>query len=151
AGIEMLHSLRRATAKARRQATASAVFSFLIAIPLINSALVDLRALRLLVAVLFGIDACRYAIAAARQEDRRSRLLAMAGAVGNAAVLLLIAAPIERETSWVVAIAGALRIAGIAWNIVTAPVYVTSDADQTVVGELGLTGQPDAVAIAADV
>ena len=52
---------------------------------------------------------------------------------------------------WVVPIAGALRIFGIAWNIAAAPVYTTRDADETVLDELGLADQPGAAAIATDV
>ena len=54
-------------------------------------------------------------------------------------------------STWIVAIAGALRIAGIAWNIMTAPVYATTEADQSVIDELGLADEPEAVAIAADI
>jgi uncharacterized membrane protein HdeD (DUF308 family) len=59
AAIEMLHGLRRATVQARRQAAASALVSLLIALPLINASLVTLPALRLLVALFFGIDVVR--------------------------------------------------------------------------------------------
>ena len=49
------------------------------------------------------------------------------------------------------ALAGAARIAGIAWNIATARIYDTSDADQTIAADLGLHDHADAMAIAAEV
>ena len=54
-------------------------------------------------------------------------------------------------TAWVMALAGAARMAGIAWNITTARIYDTSDADQTIAVELGLDDEPEAMAIAAEV
>ena len=151
AAIEMLHGLRRATAKARRHAAASALVSFLIAFPLINSSLVSLPALRLLVAIFFAVDVARYAIEAVRQTAPVERRLAAAAAVGNAAVLLLIVLPRAWVSSWIIAVAGAARIAGITWNIVTAQIYATTDADQTIVADLGLEDDPGALAIAAEV
>ena len=69
AAIEMLHGLRRATVQARRQAAASALISLLIAFPLINASLVTLPALRLLVALFFGIDVVRYGIQSIRHKE----------------------------------------------------------------------------------
>src|SRR5262245_28701689 len=62
AAIEALHGLRRSTVAARRQATIGAVISMLIALFLINASYVAPRALRILVAGWFGLDAIRYAI-----------------------------------------------------------------------------------------
>ena len=53
--------------------------------------------------------------------------------------------------TWAFAIAGALRIAGIAWSIMAAPVYTAADAHDTVVSELGLADEPAAVEVAAEV
>ena len=132
AAIEMLHGLRRATARARRQAAASALISLLIAFPLINASFVSLPSLRLLVALFFAVDVVRYAIEAIRQKSSGRGRLAAAAAMGNAAVLLLVVLPRAWVSAWVVALAGAARIAGIAWNVATARIYDTSDADQTI-------------------
>ena len=67
-------------------------------------------------------------------------------ALGNLAVLLLLLLARGWALTWVVTIAGALRIFGIAWNIVTAPIHTASDADDTVVSQLGLSDEPEAVA-----
>ena len=151
AAIEMLHGLRRARVRARRQAATSALISLLIAFPLINASFVSLPALRLFVALFFAVDVVRYAIDAIRQKDRSGRRLAAAAALGNAVVLLLVVLPRALVSGWVVALAGAARIAGIAWNILTARIYETSDADQTIATELGLVDEPEAMSIAAEV
>ena len=151
AGVEALHALRRATAAARRQATVGALISLAIALFLINAPLVASEALRYVVAAWFTIDAVRDGLGSFRRETRAERWLAAAAALGNAAVALGLVLAHGWMLAWVVAIAGALRICGIAWNIMAAPVYTTAEADETIVSELGLTDQPGAAAIAAEV
>src|SRR4029434_5540868 len=53
--------------------------------------------------------------------------------------------------TWGVAIAGALRIFGIAWNIMTAPVLTATDAGETDVHEVRLGDEPEARTLAAGV
>ena len=151
AAIEMLHGLRRSTARARRQAAASALISLLIAFPLINASDIAFPALRLLVAIFFAVDIVRCGIDAIKQKELRARRLAAAAALGNAAVLLLVVLPRAWVSAWVIALAGAARIGGITWDIVTARIYGTGDADQTIAAELGLDDEPEAMAIAAEV
>ena len=121
AGIEALHALRRSTSAARRQATVGALISLMIALFLINAPLVAGQALRLLVAGWFAIDAARYAIGAVRASDRTDRVWTALAALGNPPSLLLLLLARGWALTWVVTIAGALRIFGVAWNIVTAP------------------------------
>ena len=151
AGIEALHGLRRATAASRRQATTGAVISMMIALFLINAPFVAAHALRLLVAGWFGLDALRNAIGAVRRPRREERRLSIVAALGNAAVLVLLLFTRGWVLTWVVAIAGALRIAGIAWNIMVAPIYAATDAHESVISELGLDDEPEAVALAAEI
>ncbi len=149
AGVELLHAFRRSTSTARRQATGGAVISMMIALFLINAPFVTANALRLLVAGWFAVDGVRYAGRVVRESTRTERMLAALAALGNAAVVLLLAS--GWGLTWVVTIAGALRIFGIAWNIMIAPIFSATDADETVISELGLTDQPEAVRIAAEV
>ena len=93
----------------------------------------------------------RYAIGAFRRTDGAGRTLAALAALGNTSLALLVVFAPGSAEAWVVAIAGAGRILGIAWNIATAPVHTTADAEDTVVRELGLTDEPEAVALAAEV
>ncbi len=149
--IEALHALRRSTGAARRRATIGAVISMTIALFLINAPFVAAQALRLLVAGWFALDAIRYAIGIVRRSDHRDRSLAALAAGGNVAVVLVLVLARDWALSWVVAVTGAFRIFGIAWNIVVAPVYTTAEAEETVVSELGLSDQPEATAMAAEV
>ena len=149
--IEALHSLRRSTAAARREATVSAIISMAIALFLINAPLLAGQALRLVIAGWFGFDAVRYAIDLLRGDERKQRSVTGLAALGNLAVVLLILLAPGWLSTMIVALAGALRIFGIAWNIIVAPVYTSAEADQTVIGELGLTDYPGAAAMAAEV
>ena len=88
--IEALHSLRRSTAAARRQATVSAIISMAIALFLINAPLLAGQALRLVIAGWFGFDAVRYAIDLLRSDERKQRSVTGLAALGNLAVVLLI-------------------------------------------------------------
>lgn len=151
AAIEALHAFRRSTSAARRQGTGGALISLIIALFLINAPLVAAHALRLLVAGWFALDAIRYAIGAARAVNRTDKIWKALGALGNIAVVLLLILARGASMTWMVTIAGALRIFGIAWSIRTAPTHAISDIDDTVVSELGLVDEPEAVAMAADV
>jgi uncharacterized membrane protein HdeD (DUF308 family) len=150
AGIEMLHALRRSTTEARRQATIGAVISMAIALLLINAPFVAAEALKYGIAGWFGLDAVRYAIAAGKAADADRRPATLA-ALGNAAVGLAILFARGWGITWVVSIAGAARIFGVSWNIMTAPVYSTAEADTTVIDDFGLGSQPEARAMAAEV
>jgi uncharacterized membrane protein HdeD (DUF308 family) len=149
AAIEMLHALRQSTA-ARRRATVSAVISMIIALFLLNANFVMGHVLRALVAGWFAVDAVRYAADILRGE-RGQRSISTISALGDVAVVLLLLFARGWVLTWVVVIAGALRIFGIAWNIMAAPVYTTAEAEETVVSELGLADDPRAAVIAAEV
>jgi len=151
AGIEALHGLRRSTAASRRQATSGAVISMMIALFLINAPFVAARALRILVAGWFGLDAFRNTIGALRRPRGQERRLAIAAVLGNAVVVVLLLFARGLVLTWVITIAGALRIVGIAWNIMVAPIYAASDANESVISELGLDDQPEAVAMAVEI
>jgi uncharacterized membrane protein HdeD (DUF308 family) len=149
--IEGLHALRRSTAAARRQATLGAAISLAIAIFLINAPFVATQALRVLIAGWFAMDAVRYAIGIIRWPSADERWRAALAAAGNAVVVLILILAGGWAVTWGIAVAGALRILGIAWDIVLAPVYDTAAAGETVLDELALAEEPRAVAMAADI
>ena len=151
AAIEALHAFRRPTSSARRQGTAGAIISLIIALFLINAPLLAAQALRVVVAGWVALDAVRYAIGIARAAGRIDKIWKALATLGNVGILLLLVFAPGGALVWVVAIAGALRIFGIAWNIRTAPILTATDADESVVNELGLAAEPEAVAMAADV
>jgi hypothetical protein len=151
AGLEVLHAQRRSTAQARRRGTIGAILSMIIALFLINAPFVAAQALRFVVAAWFGVDAIRNALGIVRGSDGSPRRITALAALGNAAIMLFLLFARGWVLTWVVAIAGALRIFGIGWNIMAAEVFTTADADETVVSELGLSERPEAMALAADV
>ena len=151
AGLEGLHALRRSTIEARRHATVSALLSMVIALTLINAPLLAAPALRIVIACWFAVDAVRYAVNAARSRTRKERSFAALAALSNSAVVLLILIGPGWLLTWGVAMAGALRIFGIAWNIAVATVHTAAEADDDVLSELGLADQPAARAMAEEI
>ena len=151
AAFEVLHGLRRTTASARRKASMSALISMVIAVLLINAPFIAGAALLIGMAGFFIVDAGRYAIGAIRETDSRTRRLSALGALGNLAVALLVVAGREWAVVWTIAVAVALRIFGIAWNIVVSPVHTVGDADETVVDELGFADSARIAALSAEV
>ena len=77
--------------------------------------------------------------------------MAALAASGNIAGVLLMVLARGWDLAWVVAMAGAYRIVGIAWNMITADVRTTAEASETVVDELGLANQPGAADLVAQV
>ena len=53
-----------------------------------------------------------------------------------------------KAVAWTVAIAGAVRIFGTAWNILVSPVFTARDTGDTVVGDLALADNPEISALA---
>jgi len=151
AAFEVLHGLRRSTAAARRKASMSALISMIIAVLLVNAPFIAGAALLLSITGFFLVDANRYAVAAVRESDLRSRGLSALAAMGNLAVAVLLIAGREWTVAWTVAVAVALRIFGVAWNILVSPVHTAADAEETVVGELGFAESPRVAALSAEV
>jgi hypothetical protein len=151
AAFEVLHGIRRSTAAARRQASLGALISMVIALLLVNAPYIAGAAVLLVMAGFFLVDAARYALGALRAADRSSRAYAGLAGLGNLAVALLLIAGREWTMAWTVAVAVALRIFGIAWNIAISPVHTAADAEETVVAELGFADNLRVAAMVADV
>ena len=99
----------------------------------------------------FLVDAARYGLSAWRETERRSRGLAVLAMLGNLAVALVLVVAREWATSWMVAVAAALRIFGTAWNIAVSPVHTAADAEESVVAELGFSDNARVVAMSAEI
>ncbi len=149
--IEALHALRRSSAEARREATIGALISAPIALFLINAPFFASRALWLIVTGSFAVDAIRYAVGFFRRETQVERQTAGLAALGNTGAVVFALIAETWAITWVVAVLGAMRIAGIGWNIMAAAVHTTTEAGDSVVDELGLANEPAAVAMAAEV
>ena len=151
AALEVLHGIRRSTAASRREASTGAVISIVIAVLLINAPFLASTVLLVVMAGFILLDAARYGMVALRASDRSARGFAALAMVGNAAVALLLIVGREWAVAWTIAVAVALRIFGIAWNIAVSPVHTVADANETVVAELGLSPNSRIVAMTAEV
>jgi hypothetical protein len=148
--LEGLHGFRRSGVAAQRAAWHGAGISVVMGVLLINAASFVASALVLLLAGWFAIDAARYVWAGVRglSPDRAPRGW-IPPALGNGAVAVSILVLREQATTWTIAIVGALRILGTAWNVLAAPVYTAADSGNTVVDDLGLGDEPEVAALAA--
>jgi uncharacterized membrane protein HdeD (DUF308 family) len=151
AAIELLHGLRRATDQGRRRATVSGAITMAMALLLIEAPHIAEAALLVGLAAWFAIDGIRYAIRTVRADDETSRWFAGLSAAGNVAVAILIVSLSGRGIAWTIAIAGALRIFGIAWIMIWAPVYSADDVDDTVIEELGFADSKSMAELGAQI
>jgi uncharacterized membrane protein HdeD (DUF308 family) len=149
--IELLHGLRRATDQGRRRAMVSGAITMAMALMLIEAPHVAEAALLVGLAGWFAIDGIRYAITTLRTPEGSSRWLSGLSAAGNVAVAILIVSLSGRGVTWTIAIAGAFRIFGIAWNIVWSQVYTADDVDGTVIEDLGFADSKSLAELGAQV
>ncbi len=142
--VEVFHGFRRSDPLARRAAWFGGVLSLAMGLLLMNSPLLTGRAVVVLVAGWFLLDAGRHAIAAVREQrhglDAR---WAVAACAGNLAVTGLILFSGERGMLWTLAIAVAVRLFGVSAAIARAPVFAARDAGDSAVRDLGLSEVPE--------
>jgi uncharacterized membrane protein HdeD (DUF308 family) len=142
-GLELLHGIRRADAGAWRRAVTSGLISMLMGLMVFSAPYLAGRALPLLLAVTFAADGVS-SIAAARRSAGRQRTLAWLSAAGDVAAAGGLVALGRISQTWLVAVAAALRLFGIAWTMVVTPVRTAEDAAGTVIDDLGLGDQAQA-------
>jgi 3',5'-cyclic AMP phosphodiesterase CpdA len=143
----LIHGFRRRDALAQRAAWSDAAVSVILGVLAINAPHLAPTALALFVAATFAFDAlhkARQALRAAPVARRRLWLMAL----GNAALCALFLVLTGLSPDWALALAGGLRILGVAWNIARAPVYTEADAGDTVLAELELPASPAVQALA---
>jgi len=146
-GLEVLHGVRDANAATLRRAVTSGIITVLMGLAVINAPFIAGSALLIFLAVSFALDAIGHATAAWRATERRPRLVAGAAAAGDLTVAALLLATGEVSVTWLIAVAAALRMFGIAWTIAVTPVHVADDAGRTVLDDLGLADRPEAAAL----
>ena len=149
-GLQVLHGIRRADSGALRRAVSAGVISILMGLLVLASPDTASAALLLFLAVTFAWDGIGYLAAARRSQGRRRRLAWMAAGadLATAAVLLVFR---QQADAWLVAVAAALRLFGIAWAMVVTPVHTAADAAATVIDDLGLGDRPEAAGLLAQV
>ena len=142
--LEILHSLRRVSPEAQRSASHSGAFTLGMGLLVLAAPVLVGSAVVLLLAASFLTDGLRRMIELWNLWRRgRPALGAALATVDNLAVSGLLLALWDASVTWVVALAGALRILGAGWNMVTAPVHSLGDAVDTVSETLGLPEHPD--------
>jgi hypothetical protein len=150
-GLEVLHGVRRSETAAMRRAVTSGSTTILMGLVAIGAPFLAGAALVLFLAISFALDATGYAAAAFRSIPGRARLLTALAAAGNLAVSVLLLAMRGVSVTWLVALAGALRMVGIAWTMAVTPVHAFEDAGRTVVDDLGLADHPEAVSLQTEI
>ena len=139
-GLQVLHGLRRADGGALRRAVSAGVISILMGLLVLLAP--PSGALVTLLAIAFALDGIGLTVSA-RRSAGSSRLVAGAGAAADfatAIALLVVPAP----DTWVVSIAAALRLFGIAWAMTMMSVHTVEDAAGTVIDDLGIGDHPEA-------
>jgi len=146
-GLEVLHGIRRKEAAAVRRAVTSGVITVLMGLLVISAPYVAGTALVVFLAASFGLDATGYVADAWRSTDRRARLLNALAVLGNVSVALLLLLMQRISVTWLVTLAGALRILGTAWTMATSPVHAVEDAGRTVIDDLDIGDHPEVTAL----
>lgn len=145
--LETLHGLRRDTTAAVGRAVASGVITLLMALLVINAPFIAGNALVLFLAGSFALDAIGHTRVFWRSTEPPARMLALLGALGDAAACVLLLVARQVSVTWLVAIAAALRCFGVAWTMATTPVHQVGDAAEAVVDDLDLDDDRQAATI----
>ena len=133
---ELVSSFRRKTAAAQQRAWASAGFTLLLALVVLNSAWLAATAVAIFVAAPFALDALRHVRAAVRQAAAGKPFLHEAApTLGNLAAVAAIALIGRYAESWVLALAAGMRLLGVTFNLTAAPAYSEQDADESCVAQ----------------
>src|SRR5262245_56770319 len=145
--LELAHGVRRSTPEGRRAAWIGGAITLSMGVVVLQAGDLVARALVLLLAGWLALDAIRHAVGrrAGADASLRRRLLPALGYGLLAALLLLVRGSTVR---WAIALAGAFRLAGTAWDIKTTPAYREADAGHTVAQDLDLADSPELAEVA---
>jgi hypothetical protein len=147
--LELLHGLRRVGPDAQRSAFRSGAFTLGMGLLVLAAPALVGSAVVLFLAASFFVDGLRWLAELGRlRRLGQATLRAALAAAGNMAVAGLLGLFWNTSARWIVALAGALRILGAGWTMITAPVHALGDASATVSDALGLADQPGAVELA---
>lgn len=138
--IEIAHGLRRSDDASERKAWQHGAVSLLLGLLLINAPFLAGSALVLVLAVSFLVDGIRtLGQAVGRRELRTSsRWLDLVGGLVYCLIAAVLVISIREVEEFVLALAVAARILGMASHVMRTPVFIPADADREVVTDLGL-------------
>jgi len=146
--VEAWQGFRRATIAGQRAAWIGGAITIAMGVLVTNAAALVATGIAVLLAGWFVLDALRY-IGRGLRGDHTSRATEwLLPALGNLGVAILLIALGRYTLGWTLALAGGLRIAGTAWNILSSPVLTATDAGDTVLAELALPEEPELTALA---
>jgi 3',5'-cyclic AMP phosphodiesterase CpdA len=138
-GAELVQSFRRKTARAQQRSWASAGYTLLLALVLLNTPWLAVSALAIFVAVPFALDAFRRAAVAVRQATRGGPFLHdAAAALGNLGAVVAVLLLGRYAPHWVVGVAAGLRMSTVTVDLMNAPAYTEGDADESVIADIGI-------------
>ena len=140
--VSLFHSLRRAAGGSFRSTFGTGGLTLLIGILLLAAPAFAGGALRIFVGAIFLADGIRRGVDIFRKGQEQERWRNTLASLANLVVALVVFLPTQQSLVWTIAIAGGLRILGIAWDLVTATVYGTADAGDTLLRDLGITDDP---------
>jgi 3',5'-cyclic AMP phosphodiesterase CpdA len=145
--LELAHGVRRSTPEGQRVAWTGGAITIVMGVLVLYAGDLVGRAIVLLLAGWFGLDALRYLAgkAVGPGPALRTRVLPGLGCGLVAVGLLLFRGPAVR---WAMVAAGALRLAGTAWSIATTPAYTSGDTGDTVARDLDLADSPELAEVA---
>src|SRR5688572_22563217 len=135
-GAELVHSFRRRTFASQRSAWASAGFTLLLALVLLNTSWVAATALAIFVAAPFALDGARRAAAASRHAvSGKPFLQDTLAASGNLAAVIGVLLLGRYALNWVVGVAAGVRLATVTANITAGASYSEDDIEESVVAD----------------
>jgi uncharacterized membrane protein HdeD (DUF308 family)/3',5'-cyclic AMP phosphodiesterase CpdA len=139
--IEVFHGFRRPDEPARRSAFFGGGITLAMGVLLVNAPFLAGAALILFLIGSFALDGARYVVDVWRRQRHGgdTRALDVLAAAGNLVAALVLMVLRERALDWTVALAGAVRMVGTAWNILSAPVLTADDAGDSAVADLGFS------------
>ena len=140
--VEAWHGFRRATIAGQRAAWIGGAITVGMGLLVSNAAVLAATGVVVLLAGWFALDAVRYVGRGLRGDYTGRATGWLLPALGNLGVAVLLVALRDYTLNWTLALAGALRISGTAWNIMSSPVFTATDAGGTVVAQLGLPDEP---------
>jgi hypothetical protein len=139
-GAELVYSFRCKTAAAQQGAWASAGYTLLLALVLLNTSWLAATALAIFVAAPFALDALRRARSAARQAASGKPFVDdAAAAIGNLAAVAGVVLLGRYALNWIVSVAAAIRLVGVTVNITAKPSYSEEDVDESVIADIGFS------------
>jgi 3',5'-cyclic AMP phosphodiesterase CpdA len=138
-GAELVSSFRSKTSAAQQSAWASAGFTLLLALVLLNTSWLAATAVSIFIAAPFALDSLRRTIAAVRHaaagkpfgED-------VAWAAGNLAAVVGVVVLGRFALNWIVGAAAGIRLVAVTSNVAARPAYSEEDAEESVIADIGL-------------